>query len=228
MPDLAVDHLGKQYPTRSEPLTVLRDVMLNLSAGENVAVLGPSGSGKSTLLNLLGTLEPPTSGEIRLRGENPFRLTEPDLARFRRQNIGFVFQEHHLMPQLSVLENVVVPALAEGAPDREIVARARELIERVGLTARTDHRPGELSGGERQRVAVARALLMRPVLLLADEPTGSLDRTNALRIANLLLELQQQEQNMLIAVTHSQELAGLFGRRLELDDGRLIDRSSPS
>jgi lipoprotein-releasing system ATP-binding protein len=228
MPDLFVDHVGKQYPTRSEPLTVLRDVTLELSAGENVAVLGPSGSGKSTLLNLLGTLEPPTSGEIVLRGENPFQLPEPELARFRRQNIGFVFQEHHLMPQLSVLENVVVPALAEGAPGREIVARARELIERVGLSARTDHRPAELSGGERQRVAVARALLMRPVLLLADEPTGSLDRTNALRVARLLLELQQQEQNMLIAVTHSQELAGLFGRRLELDDGRLIDRSSAS
>ncbi len=225
MPDLIVDQVCKEYPTRGEPLRVLREVSMALSAGENVAVLGPSGCGKSTLLYLLGTLEPPTSGEVTVRGENPFHLSEPNLARFRRRNIGFIFQEHHLLPQLSVLENVVVPALAEGTPSRDILERARELIERVGLSDRDAHRPAELSGGERQRVAVARALLMRPILLLADEPTGSLDRTNALVIGRLLLELQQQENSMLIAVTHSHELAELFSRRLELDDGRLVDRN---
>jgi lipoprotein-releasing system ATP-binding protein len=154
-------------------------------------------------------------------GQDPFRLSEPALAHFRNRNIGFIFQEHHLLPQLSVLENVLVPALAEGPANAEITARASSLIERVGLSQRLDHRPGELSGGERQRVAVARALLMKPALLLADEPTGSLDRTNARAIGQLLLELQQQEENMLVVVTHSQELAALFSRRLELDEGRL-------
>jgi lipoprotein-releasing system ATP-binding protein len=225
MPELQVRQVAKEYPTRSSPLLVLRDVSLSLSSGENIAVLGPSGCGKSTLLHVLGTLEPPSSGEVSLCGENPFALAEPELARFRLRNIGFIFQEHHLLPQLSVLENVVVPALAEGSPSRDVVARARELIERVGLSAREEHRPAELSGGERQRVAVARALLMRPVLLLADEPTGSLDRTNALAVGRLLLELQQQENNMLVAVTHSHELAELFQRRLDLDDGRLVERN---
>jgi lipoprotein-releasing system ATP-binding protein len=148
-------------------------------------------------------------------------MSEPMAARFRNRYIGFIFQEHHLLPQLSVLENVLVPALADGAPGDETVARARELVQRVGLSDRTDHRPAELSGGERQRVAVARALLMRPALLLADEPTGSLDRTNAHAIGALLLELQQREQSMLIVVTHSIELAAQFSRRLELDGGML-------
>jgi lipoprotein-releasing system ATP-binding protein len=224
MPELVVEHLGKEYPTRSEPLVVLKDVSLKLAAGESVAVLGPSGCGKSTLLNVIGTLEPPSAGNVSLHGENPFGLSEPELARFRQRNIGFVFQEHHLLPQLSVLENVVVPALADGRPAPEILDRARELIELVGLSARQEHRPAELSGGERQRVAVARSLIMRPILLLADEPTGSLDRTNAMAIGRLLIELQQRENNMLIAVTHSTELAQLFRRRLELDDGRLMER----
>lgn len=221
MGELQVEHLGKEYPTRSGPLVVLRDLSLSLGAGENAAILGPSGCGKSTLLSILGTLEPPTSGTLTLRGENPYTLPEAELARFRQRHIGFVFQEHHLLPQLSVLENVLVPALAEQAPSADLIARARELIARVGLAERGSHRPAELSGGERQRVAVARALLMRPTLLLADEPTGSLDRTNALAIGKLLLELQQQEQSILVAVTHSAELAALFARRWELDDGRL-------
>ena len=227
MPDLVVEHVSKEYPTRGEPfsLSVLKDVSLKMSVGDNVAVLGNSGCGKSTLLNILGTLEPPTAGSVTLGGENPYRFSEPELARFRRQNIGFVFQEHHLLPQLSVLENVMVPALSDGTPSTEIVDRARKLIDRVGLSARQDHRPAELSGGERQRVAVARALLMRPALLLADEPTGSLDRTNAMAIGQLLIELQRQENSMLIAVTHSQELARIFGRQLELDDGRLKERT---
>lgn len=218
---LVVSDVSKQYPTRGEPLIVLRDVSLVMSPGQNVAIIGPSGSGKSTLLHILGTLECPTAGRVTLLGEDPYRLSEPDLAHFRNRHIGFVFQEHHLLPQLSVHENVLVPALAEGAPRPELVSRAQELIERVGLAGRSDHRPAELSGGERQRVAVARALLMRPALLLADEPTGSLDRTNAQAIGRLLLGLQHEEQAMLVVVTHSLELAAQCSRSLELDDGRL-------
>ncbi|MBC8353280.1 MAG: ABC transporter ATP-binding protein [Planctomycetes bacterium] len=219
MPDLIVDHVAKEYPTRAEPLVVLRDVSFELSAGENVAILGPSGCGKSTLLHLIGTLDEPTSGTIALREENPFLLNEPQLAHFRNRNIGFVFQDHHLLPQLSVLENVLVPTLAEGSPSEVQIDRARELIDRVGLAERIEHRPAELSGGERQRVAAARALIHNPILLLADEPTGSLDRTNAQAMGNLLLELQRQENTMLIVVTHSLELASRMSRRLELDDG---------
>lgn len=223
MADLIVKNVAKEYPTRGEPLVVLRDISFELSAGENVAILGPSGCGKSTLLHLIGTLDEPTSGTITLRDENPFSMNEPQLAHFRNRHIGFVFQDHHLLPQLSVLENVLVPTLAEGSPTDEQIKRARDLIDRVGLTDRIEHRPAELSGGERQRVAAARALIHNPILLLADEPTGSLDRTNALALGNLLLELQRQENTMLIVVTHSLELASQMSRRLELDDGRLCD-----
>ena len=221
MPDLLVTNLSKEYPTRSEPLVVLRGASLEISAGQNVAILGPSGSGKSTLLHIIGTLDSPTAGTVTLRGENPFALDEARLAQFRNRHIGFVFQEHHLLPQLSVLENVLIPALATGRPDERQIARARQLLERVGLSDRLDHRPAELSGGERQRVAVARSLIQNPALVLADEPTGSLDRTNALAVGRLLLDLQRQENTMLIVVTHSTELAELFQRRLEIDDGRL-------
>ncbi len=221
MPDLIVKQVTKEFPTRSEPLVVLRGVSLELSTGENVAILGPSGSGKSTLLHVIGTLDQPTSGTVTLRGENPFTFGEPQLATFRNRNIGFIFQEHHLLPQLSVLENVLIPTLADGGPDQQKIQRAHELIDRVGLSPRLEHRPAELSGGERQRVAVARALIQSPALLLGDEPTGSLDRTNAMSVGKLLLELQQQEQTMLIVVTHSTELAGLLQRRMEIDNGLL-------
>lgn len=221
MSDLLVEHVAKSYPTRSEPLVVLRDVSLALSPGENVAIVGPSGCGKSTLLHLLGTLDTPTSGTITLRGENPQALDEKQLAHFRSRNIGFVFQEHHLLPQLSTLENVLVPTLAAGRPDAALVARAQELLDRVGLAARLEHRPAELSGGERARVAVARALIHKPSLLLADEPTGALDRSTAHTIGQLLIDLQQQEQAMLVVVTHSLELAARMQKRFELDDGRL-------
>jgi len=221
MPDLLVQGLAKEFPTRGEPLVVLRDATLELSAGENVAVLGPSGSGKSTMLHIVGTLDLPTAGSVELLGQNPFALSEPELARFRNEHIGFVFQEHHLLPQLSVLENVLVPTIASGGASPETVERARDLIDRVGLAKRLDHLPAELSGGERQRVAVARALIQRPVLLLADEPTGSLDRTTAASVGRTLLELQRQEKSMLIVVTHSLELARQLDRRLEFDDGRL-------
>lgn len=221
MADLVVEHVAKEFPTRSEPLAILRDVSLELSPGENVAIVGPSGSGKSTLLHLLGTLDRPTSGSIRLRDQDPFALSEPELAHFRARNIGFVFQEHHLLPQLTVLENVLVPTLAEGRPDAALVERARDLLARVGLAERLDHRPAELSGGERARVGVARALVRKPALLLADEPTGALDRTTAGTVGRLLVDLQQQEQAMLVVVTHSQELAAAMQRQFELDQGRL-------
>lgn len=224
MPALDVQNVAKAFPTRGEPLVVLRDVSFELSPGGNLAILGPSGSGKSTLLHVIGTLEVPTSGSVRLDGADPFALDEPGLARFRNRHIGFVFQDHHLLPQLSVLENVLIPALADGRPDAATRARAEDLIGRVGLADRIDHRPAELSGGERQRVAVARALLRKPRLVLADEPTGSLDRTNALLVGRLLVELQRAEQAMLVAVTHSQELAALLDRGAELDDGCLKPR----
>jgi len=221
MTHLSVEHVAKQYPTRGEPLVVLRDVSLELQRGENVAILGPSGSGKSTLLSIIGGLELPSSGRVVLDGQDPATLDEPALAAFRNRRIGFVFQDHHLLPQCSVLENVLVPTVAAGPIRPETMDRARRLLERVGLSERLDHRPAELSGGERQRVALARALINSPLLLLADEPTGDLDRTNAVRVGELLLELQQQEQTMLIVVTHSPRLAAMMSRRLELDDGLL-------
>ena len=222
MPDLIVDHVTKEYPTRGEPLVVLRGVSMELSAGENVAILGPSGSGKSTLLHIIGTLDQPTSGSVLLHDQNPFHLSEPELAHFRNRNVGFVFQDHHLLPQLSVVENVLIPTIAEGRPDADSLNRARDLLDRVGLGNRLDHRPAELSGGEKERVAVARALVCKPALLLADEPTGNLDRANADAVADLLLELQQLEKTMLIVVTHSLELAGKLQRKCEFVDGQLV------
>ncbi len=221
MPDLIVQEITKEFPTRSEPLVVLRGCSFELSAGENLAILGPSGSGKSTLLQIVGTLDRPTSGQVTLDGQTPFTLSEPKLAAFRNECVGFVFQDHHLLPQCSVLENVLTPTIATGRATEEDFERARMLLDRVGLAQRLDHRPAELSGGERQRAAIARALIRQPALVLADEPTGNLDRTTAAAIGDLLLELQQQEQTMLVAVTHSLELAGRFSRRVELDEGRL-------
>ncbi len=219
---LQVDHLTKDYPTRSGPLHVLRDVSLELDRGDALAVMGPSGSGKSTLLHLLGTLDRPTSGTVRLDGHDPFALPEPQLADFRNRHIGFVFQDHHLLPQCSVLENVLVPTLVNGATkSADVEAWAKELLERVGLSGRLDHRPAELSGGERQRVAVARALVLRPALLLADEPTGNLDRRTAQAVGQLLLDLHRQERTILVVVTHSPELARLFPRQVEMSDGSL-------
>jgi lipoprotein-releasing system ATP-binding protein len=221
MANLVVEQVSKVFPTRGEPLVVLRDVSLQLQAGQNAAILGPSGSGKSTLLFIVGTLDSPTSGRVELAGVDPFALPEPRLAEFRNRHVGFVFQDHYLLPPLTVLENVLVPAMADGTPGPEIIERARHLLERVGLAERMDHRPAELSGGERQRAGVARALLLKPALVLADEPTGNLDRKSAAAVGELLIEMQRQEQTMLLAVTHSLELASRFERRYEIDDGRL-------
>ena len=182
--------------------------------------MGPSGSGKSTLLYILGALEPPSAGTVSLDGENPFELSESKLAAFRNKKIGFVFQDHCLLPQCSVLENVLTPSLVAG-PGKDYVARARKLLEQVGLADRLKHRPAELSGGEKQRVALARALLMDPVLLLCDEPTGNLDRRSAQGVASLLLEVHQGQQTILVVVTHSTELAARFPVRFELTGGQL-------
>jgi lipoprotein-releasing system ATP-binding protein len=192
-----------------------------MKRGQSLAITGPSGSGKSTLLHCLGTLTPPSSGTIQIDGRNPFELPEPELARFRNNIVGFVFQDHHLLPQYSVLENVLMPALAFPRQDVDAEGRARRLLSRVGLNHRLDHRPGSLSGGERQRVAVGRALMNSPSLLLCDEPTGNLDHATAETIAELLFELHREESTMMIVVTHSRELASRFEQCRELKEGRL-------
>ncbi len=218
---LVVHNLDKDYPTRTGPLSVLRGINLQLNRGAALAVMGPSGSGKSTLLHILGTLDQPTRGEVTLEGINPFTLPEPQLAAFRNRRIGFVFQDHHLLPQCTVLENVLIPTLVNReAKKEEVEGYAKQLIERVGLSKRIEHYPAELSGGERQRVAVARALIQKPVLLLADEPTGNLDRKNAAGIGELLIELHKQEQTILVVVTHSADLAKLFPRTMDLVSGQ--------
>jgi lipoprotein-releasing system ATP-binding protein len=221
---LNVHHLHKEYPTPNDPLVVIRDVSFSLQRGQALAVMGPSGSGKSTLLYILGALEPPTRGTITLDGANPFTAGEAELAAFRNRQVGFVFQDHHLLPQCSALENVLIPTMAPGAAysGREAETRARDLLGRVGLSSRLDHLPAELSGGERQRVAIARALINEPPLILADEPTGNLDRHTADKVADLLLELHQQENTILVLVTHSLDLAQRLPQRAELLDGQLI------
>ena len=217
---LEVANLTKHYPTARGPLTVLSDVSFSLAPGDAAAVMGPSGAGKSSLLYLLGALEPPTAGTVLLDGVNPFRLSPTELAAFRNASIGFVFQDHCLLPQCSVLENVLIPTLVAPAADRD-TERARELIDRVGLSDRIGHRPGELSGGERQRVAIARALIRKPRLLLCDEPTGNLDRASADNVAALLIDLHRAQNAILIVVTHSQDLASRFSTRFTFTDRNL-------
>jgi len=219
-PRLRVSDLHKTFALGEISVEVLRGVSFDLADGDALAVTGPSGSGKSTLLHLLGTLDSPTSGRVEIDGRNPWSLREKELARFRNRTIGFVFQDHHLLPQYSVLENVLLPALAFPDNRDEARPRARELVARVGLEPRLDHRPAELSGGEKQRVAVARALINRPTLLLCDEPTGSLDRKTAGSVADLLFELHRETETVLVVVTHSLELADRFERRCELVEGR--------
>ena len=221
---LTVTGISKKYPTPRGVLTVLSDVSLALAPGDAAAVTGPSGSGKSSLLYVLGALEPPSDGTVTLDGRNPFELSPTALADFRNREIGFVFQDHCLLPQCSVLENVLVPTLvapADRGAQREHADLAHALVDQVGLAARLDHRPAELSGGEKQRVAIARALIRKPRLLLCDEPTGNLDPTTASSVASVLLELHQRQRNILIVVTHSDRLAAQFPIRFELTAGRL-------
>lgn len=220
---LTAESIRKSFPTRSGDLPVLRDVSLTLSSGDSIAIMGPSGSGKSTLLNILGTLEAPNAGHLRIGDVEPFTLSEHELARFRNRRIGFIFQDHHLMPQCTVLENVLLPTLAGNASD-DAPTRAHELLEQVGLSNRLDHQPAELSGGEKQRVAIARALINQPAVVLADEPTGNLDRATGDRIGDLLADLPERQATSLVVVTHSQHLAGRFRRILDLADGVLNPR----
>ncbi len=197
---------------------VLRNISFSFNAGDSVAITGPSGSGKSTLLHIIGTIEEPTKGKVEINGTDPFQLSEPELARYRNSVIGFVFQDHHLLPQYSVLENVLIPTLAF-KQNHNVTSLAQDLLKRVGLTHRMSYRPAELSGGERQRVAIARALINRPSILLCDEPTGNLDATTAGNITDLLFEMHSAEKNILIVVTHNLGLASRFQNNLRLADG---------
>ncbi len=226
---LELVHVAKSYPSPGdeEVACVLKDIDLKVYKGKSLVIVGPSGSGKSTLLNIIGALDRPTQGRVLLDGKDLAGLDETELARIRNKQIGFVFQLHHLLPQCTVLENVLIPTLADDdrPPARELRERATNLLERVGLEDFLLHRPGELSGGQRQRVAVVRALINRPELLLADEPTGSLDRDASENIGELLIELNRSEQVTLIVVTHSLELAEQMGQVMELNNGLLTSRS---
>ena len=228
MPDLEVSQLAKSFETANGPLEVLRNVGMTMSRGEAAVITGPSGVGKSTLLYIVGLLEPPTSGDLRLFGQSPLAYSATAQAAFRNDHIGFVFQDHHLLPQCTVLENVLVPLLAQRRVNPEDESRARSLLDRVGLTSRLDHRPAQLSGGERQRVALCRALINEPGLLLADEPTGNLDAATAQGVGDLLLELAQERNTMLLCVTHSLELARRFPRRFRISDGTLSETATES
>lgn len=230
MSDLTAQNISKEFPTPTDPLRVLDNVSFELNRGENLAISGPSGCGKSTLLHILGALDSPTTGTILLDGEDPFSLNDKDLAAFRNRKIGFIFQDHHLLPQLTAIENVLIPTLADGKASPEEIQRAKDLLEQVGLTDRSNHRPAELSGGERQRVAIARALIFQPTLLLADEPTGNLDQTNAESIGRLLVDLQQATTpaKIMIVVTHSMELAALMQRQIVLTHGQLQEATAKS
>lgn len=222
-PLVKLTDVSKSFAAGDSTVSVLRGASLSVGAGESVAIVGPSGSGKSTVLNLIGTLDRPDAGSITIGGTDITRLSAQELARIRNERIGFIFQSHHLLPHCTVMENVLVPALAlvDRVPD-EALARARQLLDRVGLWHRLDYLPGRLSGGERQRAAVVRALINRPSLLLADEPTGALDRKSATEIGELLVGLNLEQKLTLIVVTHSRELAALMSRTVEMRDGALV------
>lgn len=215
---LEAKNISKSYATPRGPLPILNGVTLSLAAGDAISIIGPSGTGKSTLLYILGALDPPTSGEVTLDGRNPFTLSDKDVSEFRNRQVGFVFQDHCLLPQCTVLENVLIPTLVGSDKSEE---RAKQLLDQVGLSHRLDHRPAELSGGEKQRVSIARAMIRGPKLLLCDEPTGNLDRHTAAQVADLLVEINRASKNILVVVTHSAELAGRFPKVFELVEGRL-------
>ncbi len=217
---LDVRSVYKEYPTARGPLSILADVSFSLQPGDAASIVGPSGSGKSTLLYIIGALEPPTRGQVTLEGADPFALNELELSAFRNSKVGFVFQDHLLLPQCTVLENVLVPTLVSG-PGSAARERAASLLEDVGLADRVDHQPAELSGGERQRVALARALIQEPPLVLCDEPTGNLDHESAAMVTELLFALHERQNSVLLIVTHNQELAARCGIRYRLDNQRL-------
>ncbi len=223
---LEVTNLAKSYPTPRGPLTILSNLTLSLRPGDAASIVGPSGSGKSTLLYVLGALEPPTTGTVTLDGVNPFTLSSTELAVFRNRRVGFVFQDHLLLPQCTVLENVLIPTLV-GERESDAPDRARELLDGVGLADRLDHRPGELSGGERQRVSLARALIRRPPLLLCDEPTGNLDRAAGDVVASMLFDLHERQKTVLLIVTHNIALAARCPIQFELVGDRLARVDEP-
>ena len=223
---LEVTNLAKSYPTPRGPLTILSNLTLSLRPGDAASIVGPSGSGKSTLLYVLGALEPPTAGTVTLDGVNPFALSSTELAVFRNRCVGFVFQDHLLLPQCTVLENVLIPTLV-GEREPDAPDRARELLDGVGLADRLDHRPGELSGGERQRVSLARALIRRPPLLLCDEPTGNLDRAAGDVVASVLFDLHERQKTILLIVTHNIALAARCPIQFELVGDRLARVDGP-
>ncbi|HEY8550668.1 MAG TPA: ABC transporter ATP-binding protein [Vicinamibacterales bacterium] len=220
---LRVEELTRSFATPQGSIDVLRGVSLTLAAGESASIMGASGSGKSTFLYIVGGLDRPTSGRVLLDDVDPHTLDPVALAAFRNRQVGFVFQDHCLLPQCSVIENVLAPTIVSGTT-REDIDRARSLLERVGLAGRLEHRPAELSGGEKQRAAIARALVRQPKLLLCDEPTGNLDRKTAESVASLLLELHERLQTILVIVTHNPELAARCRRPFELVDGRLVEQ----
>ena len=222
---LSAQSVSKSYSTPRGELPILKNVSLTLDRGDAVAIMGPSGSGKSTLLYILGVLDPPSSGSVTIDNQDPFALGESEQAAFRNKRIGFVFQDHSLLPQCSVLENVLTPTLVAPASERHATRdeeRARELLQQVGLGDRLEHRPGELSGGEKQRAAIARALIRDPHLLLCDEPTGNLDRASADVVAGLLLDMHAKQKAILVVVTHSAAFAERFQRRYEMSGGTLV------
>lgn len=221
---LRVEGLTKSFRTGPELLEVLRGVDLEIAGGEIVAIVGPSGVGKSTLLHIMGTIDTPTSGKVYVDGTDVFALREPARAAFRNRTVGFVFQFHHLMKELTALENVMMPCLISGASRQEASARASELLKEVRLERRMDHKPGELSGGEEQRAAVARALATRPLVVLADEPSGNLDRASGEELHDLIWRLRESIGQTFVVVTHNPELSGRADRVVALEDGRAHER----
>ena len=223
-PIVQIDNLSKSYPaTAGRRIEILKGIALTLAGGDSLAVVGASGIGKSTLLQILGTLDRPDSGRMFFRGINVFKLNHDRLAKFRNQSVGFVFQFHHLLAEFTAIENVMMPVLISGEHRDQAHVKAVQILERVGLGHRLEHRVTDLSGGEQQRVALARALILRPALLLADEPTGNLDKSTGRQIHKLLLELNQEMQMTLVIVTHNPDLAALMARRITIVDGALVE-----
>jgi len=218
---IACRGLGKTFREADSILTILKDIDFTVQQGERIAITGASGSGKSTLLHLLGGLDKPTSGEVRITGRSLQSLTPAQLGKLRNHALGFVYQFHHLLPEFSALENVAMPLLIRGTSPALASHRAGELLERVGLSARLSHKPGELSGGERQRASVARALVTKPACVLADEPTGNLDRQNAEQVYDLMLQLNRELGTSFLVATHDPLIAGRMERIVHLEDGRL-------
>jgi lipoprotein-releasing system ATP-binding protein len=216
-------HLGKTFREGDTPLTILHDIDFSISKGERIAIMGASGSGKSTLLHLLGGLDEPTTGDVNITGKSLKSLSPMQLGKLRNRELGFVYQFHHLLPEFTALENVAMPLLIRGTTPAIARVRAEELLDLVGLSARLSHKPGELSGGERQRASVARALVTNPACVLADEPTGNLDRQNAEQVYELMLQLNQEFGTSFLVATHDPLIAGRMDRVVQLEDGCLID-----